>query len=160
MTSQQRPSVHQPDDRTPVIIGVGQFVNRNESLDDALEPVALMEQAVLAASSDAQLDGPPRADAVRVVGQLSWRYGNVPRFLAERLGVEPARLDYTTMGGNSPQSLINATALQIQDGEIDIAVLAGGEATRTRQRGRAAGIEFDWPKSQPETSPPSSARNW
>ena len=148
-----RSTPRRPDDRTAVIIGVGQFVNRSSSLDDALEPVALMELAVLAASTDAKLAGPPPADAVRVVGQLSWRYGNVPRFLAERLGLEPRRLDYTTMGGNSPQSLVNATALQIQTGEIDIAILAGGEATRTRQRGRAAGIEFDWPKSEPGDEP-------
>ncbi|HUS42543.1 MAG TPA: acetyl-CoA acetyltransferase [Ilumatobacteraceae bacterium] len=153
MTSPRRPPSRQPDDRTAVIIGVGQFVNRSESLDDALEPVALMEQAVLAASTDAKLDGPPTADAIRVVGQLSWRYGNVPRFLAARLGLAPARLDYTTMGGNSPQSLVNATALQIQSGEIDIAILAGGETTKTRLRGRAAGIEFDWPKSDPGDEP-------
>jgi acetyl-CoA C-acetyltransferase len=153
VNSPLRPASRQPDDRTAVIIGVGQFVNRSNSLDDALEPVALMEQAVLAASTDAGLDGPPRADAVRVVGQLSWRYGNVPRFLAGRLGLEPARLDYTTMGGNSPQSLMNATARQIRAGEIDVAILAGGEATRTRQRGRAAGIEFDWPKSEPGDEP-------
>jgi len=153
VNSQQRPASRQPDDQTPVIIGVGQFVNRSDSLDDALEPVALMEQAVIAASTDAKLDGPPKADALRVVGQLSWRYGNVPRFLADRLGLESARLDYTTMGGNSPQTLVNATALQIQSGEIDIAILAGGEATRTRQRGRAAGIEFDWPKSEPGDEP-------
>jgi acetyl-CoA C-acetyltransferase len=153
VTSPRRSTPDQPDDRTAVIIGVGQFVNRSDSLDDALEPVALMEQAVLAASLDAQLDGPPMADAVRVVGQLSWRYGNTTRFLAERLGLAPTRLDYTTMGGNSPQSLVNATALQIQAGDIDIAILAGGEATRTRQRGRAAGIEFDWPKSEPGDEP-------
>ncbi len=132
---------------------MGQFLNRSDSLDDALEPAALMEQAVLAASTDAKLDGPPKADAVRVVGQLSWRYGNLPRFLAERLGLAPAHLDYTTMGGNSPQSLVNMTALQIQSGEIDIAILAGGEATRSRQRGRAAGVEFDWPKSEPGDEP-------
>jgi acetyl-CoA C-acetyltransferase len=57
------------------------------------------------------------------------------------------------MGGNSPQTLVNATALQIQAGDIEIAILAGGEATRTRQRGRAAGIEFDWPKSEPGDEP-------
>ena len=50
------------------------------------------------------------------------------------------------MGGNSPQSLVNATAIEIQSGEIDIAVLAGGEATRTRHRARTEGIELDWPK--------------
>ena len=153
MTSQDQPAPRRLDDRTPVIIGVGQFVNRSDSLGDGLEPVAMMEHAVLAASTDAELDGPPTADAVRVVGQLSWRYGNVPRILAGRLGIEPARLDYTTMGGNSPQSLVNLTALQIQSGEVDIAILAGGEATRTRHRARAAGVELDWPKSEPDDEP-------
>ena len=136
-----------------MIVGVGQYVHRAASLDDAMEPVALMEQAVLAASTDAGLDGPPVADAVRVVGQLSWRYGNTPRFLADRLGLAPRHLDYTTMGGNSPQSLVNATAIDIQAGEIDIAVLAGGEATRTRHRARAAGVELDWPKAEPGDEP-------
>jgi acetyl-CoA C-acetyltransferase len=131
-----------------VIIGVGQYVHRSDSLDDALEPVALMEQAVLAASADARLAGPPAADALRVVSQLSWRYGNTPRFLAQRLGIEPHRLEYTTMGGNSPQSLVNATAVDIQAGNIDLAILAGGEATRTRARARKAGIEPDWPRSE------------
>ena len=136
-----------------MIIGVGQYVHRAESLDDALEPVALMERAVLAASSDAELDGPPAADALRVVSQLSWRYGNTPRFLADRLGIDPHRLDYSTMGGNSPQSLVNATAIDIQAGEIDIAILAGGEATRTRSRARRAGVELEWPKSEPGDEP-------
>ena len=86
MTSNDRPAPRRLDDRTPVIIGVGQFVNRSDSLDDAPEPVAMMESAVLAASTDAELDGPPTADAVRVVGQLSWRYGNVPRILAGASG--------------------------------------------------------------------------
>ena len=136
-----------------MIIGVGQYVHRAESLDDALEPVALMERAVLAASTDAGLDGPPAADALRVVSQLSWRYGNTPRFLAGRLGIDPHRLDYSTMGGNSPQSLVNATAIDIQAGEIDIAILAGGEATRTRSRARRAGVDLDWPKSEPGDEP-------
>ena len=97
------------DPRTPVIVGVGQFLHRADGLDDALEPVALMEQAVLAAARDAGLDGPPAADSIRVVSLLSWRYRNPARFLAARLGLEPAELGYTAMGGNSPQSLVNAT---------------------------------------------------
>jgi acetyl-CoA C-acetyltransferase len=142
------------DPRTPVIIGVGQYVHRADTLADGVEPVELMERAVSAAIADAGLDGPPAADAVRVVGQLSWRYGNTPRMLAERLGLSPTRLDYTTMGGNSPQSLVNATALDIQSGEIDVAVLSGGEATRTRSRARKAGVELHWPKS-PEGDEPT-----
>ncbi|MGB0114431.1 MAG: acetyl-CoA acetyltransferase [Ilumatobacteraceae bacterium] len=141
------------DPRTPVIIGVGQYVHRADTWEDGIEPTALMERAVLAASTDAGLSGPPDADAVRVVSQLSWRYGNTPRFLAERLGLTPRRLDYSPMGGNSPQSLVNQTSLDIQRGDIDIAVLAGGEATRTRNRARKAGIEIDWPKSDDGDEP-------
>ncbi len=130
---------------TPVIIGVGQYLHRTDRLDDALEPTALMERAVLAACDDAGLDGPPAADAVRVVAQLSWRYTNTPRSLARRLGLQPRRLEYTTMGGNSPQTLVNQTALDIQRGDVDVVILAGGEATRTRKRARNAGVELDWP---------------
>ena len=75
------------DPRTPVIVGVGQFLHRADGLDDALEPVALMEQAVLAASADAGLDGPPAADSVRVVSLLSCRYRNASARLAARLGI-------------------------------------------------------------------------
>jgi acetyl-CoA C-acetyltransferase len=143
-----------PDPRSAVIVGVGQYVHRAESLDDGLEPAALMERAVLAAAADAGLDGPPAADALRVVSQLSWRYGNTPAFVAARLGIAPARLESTTMGGNSPQSLVNRTALDIRSGAIDIAILTGGEATRTRGRARKAGVELDWPKS-PEGDEPA-----
>ena len=141
------------DPRTPVIVGVGQFLHRADGLDDALEPVALMEQAVLAAASDAGLDGPPAADSIRVVSLLSWRYRNPARFLAARLGIEPAELGYTAMGGNSPQSLVNATALDIQAGELDVAILSGGESWRTFMRARKAGVTFDWPKA-PEGDDP------
>ena len=142
------------DPRTPVIIGVGQFVNRTlDSFETSIDPVGLMAEAVVEAATDAGLDHPPHADTVRVVGQLSWRYGNTPRCLAERLGIVPERLEYTTMGGNSPQSLVNATALDILAGRVDIAVLAGGEATRTRMRARAQGVELDWPKSPPGDEP-------
>ncbi len=142
------------DPRSPVIVGVGQYVQRADTIADALEPVALMERAVIAAAGDAGLDGPPPADTVRVVSQLSWRYGNTPRFLAERLGIDARRLEYTTMGGNSPQSLVNATAFDVRSGAVDIAVLAGGEATRTRMRARKAGVELDWPKG-PEGDEPT-----
>ena len=43
------------------------------------------------------------------------------------------------MGGNSPQSLVNATSLDIQAGKLDVAILAGGEAWRTFMRARKAG---------------------
>ncbi len=141
------------DPRTPVIVGVGQYSHRADSLDDALEPAALMERAALMASTDAGLDGPPAADAVRVVNIIGWRYRNAPRFLAERLGIEDARLGETTPGGNSPQSLVNATAIDILAGDVDVAVLAGAEAFRTYMRARKDGVTLDWPKADGDDRP-------
>lgn len=141
------------DPRTPVIVGVGQYLNRAEGLDDALEPVALMERAVLAAADDAELDGPPPADSLRVVNVIGWRYRNAPRFLAERLGQTPRELAYTTGGGNSPQALVNRTSLDIQAGDLDIAILAGGEAFRTYMRARRAGTTLHWPKAPDDDLP-------
>ena len=101
-----------------------------------------MEQAVLAAASDAGLDGPPPADSIRVVEPaLAGATATRPRFLAARLGLEPAELGYTAMGGNSPQSLVNATSLDIQAGKLDVAILTGGESWRTFMRARKAGVD-------------------
>jgi acetyl-CoA C-acetyltransferase len=141
------------DPRTPVIVGVGQHVHRASGLDDALEPAALMELAARAATLDAGLGSVPAADALRVVGLISWRYGNPARFVAERLGISPAELALTTMGGNSPQSLVNRTAGEIARGELDLAILTGAEAWRTRMRARQHGADLSWPKADPADAP-------
>ncbi len=139
--------------RTPVIVGAGQYLHRAEGIDDALEPVALMERAVVAAATDAGLDAPPVADSLRVVNVIGWRYRNAPRFLAERLGQAPAELAYTTSGGNSPQALVNRTALDIAAGVLDLAILAGGEAFRTYLRARRTGATLDWAKAPDDDRP-------
>ena len=139
------------DPRSPVLIGSGQFLNR----DGGSDPVSMMATAVRQAAADAGLHAVPAAQAVRVVSLLTWRYGNAPLLLAEQLGISPADLGYTSNGGNSPQSLVNATAGEIQRGELDMAILAGGEASRTRKRARANGVDLDWPKA-PEGSLPRS----
>ncbi len=141
------------DPRTPVIVGVGQFLNRDATVENALEPVALMEQAVLRAASDAGLDGPPDADSVRVVNVIGWRYRNAPRFLAERLGIADAELVNSSNGGNTPQSYVNRTALDIQEGGLDVAIIAGGEAFRTYLAAKREGATLRWAKAADDDHP-------
>jgi acetyl-CoA C-acetyltransferase len=141
------------DPRTPVLVGAGQSLHRARGLDDALDPVALMALAVEEAVADAGLASVPDVDSVRVVGLLSWRYGNPSQVLADRLGIASREFAVTTMGGNSPQTLVNSTALAIQRGDLDVAILSGGESWRTRMRARKLGVELDWPKA-PEDSMP------
>lgn len=143
------------DPRTPVIVGVGQFLHRADGLDDALEPAALMESAIRSAATDAGLADVPAADSLRVVGLLSWRYGNPAWAVAERLGQAPRELAVSTMGGNSPQTLLNTTSLDILSGDLDVAILTGGEAWRTRMRAKKAGVELGWPKAPDGLEPVS-----
>lgn len=132
------------DPRTPVLIGTGQVLQRAEGLDDARDPVALMVEAITLAASDAGLSSVPNPDAIRVVSLLSWKYGNPAQFIAEDLGLTPRELGLSAMGGNTPQTLVNAASRQILAGEIDLIILTGGETTRTRARYNKAGLTPDW----------------
>jgi len=141
------------DPRSPVIVGVGQYLHRAASVDDALEPVALMEAAIVAAGTDAGVGGAPDVDSLRVVSSLSWRYGNPAWMLAARMGLATKELAYTAAGGNIPQSLVNLTSREILAGSLDAAILVGGEAWRTRMRARRDGAILDWAKAPAEEPP-------
>jgi acetyl-CoA C-acetyltransferase len=80
------------DPRTPVLIGTGQYVQRAQGLDDARDPVALMEEAINLAASDAGLASVPQPDAIRVVNLLSWKYGNPAHLIAQDLSLHPREL--------------------------------------------------------------------
>lgn len=141
------------DPRTPVLIGAGQFVHRATGMDDALDASALMCEAIRSAATDAGLTEVPNPDSVRVVGLLSWKYGDPAWVVANQLGLTPRETAATTMGGNSPQTLVNGTAMEIQRGELDLAILCGGEAWRTRMRARKAGVELEWPTAPADQMP-------
>ncbi|HZT65891.1 MAG TPA: acetyl-CoA acetyltransferase [Acidimicrobiales bacterium] len=129
------------DPRSPVLVGAGQFVQRPENLEEALEPVAMMAEAVAAAAADSGAEAiAGRSDLVAVV-KGAWRYADPGRLIAERFGASEARTAITGDGGNTPQSVINRLAARIAAGQLDVAVLVGAEGIWSRRRMRAAGVE-------------------
>ncbi len=133
------------DPCSPVLIGVGQSLQRTDDLDEALDPTLLMGAAIGEATLDAGLRSIPNPQALRVVSVLSWKHGDAAYLVAQQLGLAPTETACTPMGGQSPQSLVNVTAAEIQSGALDIAILAGGEARRTRARARKEGVTLAWP---------------
>jgi len=127
------------DPRTPVIVGVGQVNQRDESPE--VEPVDLMASAACEAADPRVLQA---LDSIRVVNLLSWRYRDPGLLLGERIGAADAATVYTGIGGNTPQSLLNRACRDIQQGRADAVLLAGGETWRTRMRLRANGLRPDW----------------
>lgn len=134
------------DDRTPILVGAGQLTQRDVEPQEALEPLAMMAEVARRACADAGVSARllERVDDLRVVNVFSWAYGNAPRLLAERLGMHPAHAVYTTLGGNTPQWLVNRTAARIAAGETRLALLVGAEAVRTVLRAQRAGIALGW----------------
>jgi acetyl-CoA C-acetyltransferase len=133
------------DPRTPVIVGIGQISRRPSSPDEALEPVDLMAEATRAAVADTGADGLlRRVQSVRVVEVLSWRYHDPAALVAERIGASPRETVVSTVGGNSPQMLVNRTAASIRAGELDVAVITGAESMYSRFKSRVAGGLPPW----------------
>jgi len=143
------------DPRTPVIVGVGQRSQRVDRGEPELEPVDLMVVAAQAELEDAGIADASAIDSVRTVSLLSWRYANPGALVAERLGVgHEVDSGISAMGGNSPQMLLNRTALDIQAGAVSCVLLAGAESWRTRMKYRAAGENPPW-TTEPEGTTPA-----
>jgi acetyl-CoA C-acetyltransferase len=134
------------DDRTPILIGAGQYTQKDVDPAHAKEPLLTMAECARRAAADAGTDERLLAtlDNVSVVNIFGWHYGNPPRALAEQLGAHPSSEIYTTLGGNTPQWLVNETAAQIAAGKIRLALLAGAEAVYTVARARRSGITLPW----------------
>ena len=100
------PSVTLPsgiDPRSPVIVGVGQHLDR----DGGPEPVDLMVRALRIAEADAGVEGLlVSAEVLGVVPVVSWRYFDPARLVAEAIGASPSARWYPAMGGNTPQLLV------------------------------------------------------
>jgi acetyl-CoA C-acetyltransferase len=134
------------DPRLPVVVGVGQ-VSQRVAPADARAPIALLADACRRADADAggARSLLERADVVAVAQIGSWRYPDPGALLARQLGIEPRSTVVSTVGGNSPQLLVNEMAARIQRNDLDIAIVGGAEAMHTRWRARREPrVELTW----------------
>ncbi len=134
------------EDRTPVLIGAGQFTQRDVDPAEAKEPLLMMVETARRAAADAGADARllTQLDTVAAVNVIGWHYPNAPQALSEQLGAHPTQELYTTVGGNTPQWLVNEIAAQIAAGRVRLALLAGAEAVHTLTRARRTHTELRW----------------
>lgn len=129
---------------TPVIVGVGEFIDRPADTAQALEPVASMAEALRAAERDAGADLLSKAETIELIGLISWRYADPVSLLCEKLGIAPVRRTNASMGGETPIRLIHEAAVRIARGEQSVALIVGGEAMNARNRARKDRSQLDW----------------
>jgi len=121
-----------------VLVGVGQAIQRPQEPTRAREPIDLLADAARAADADAGTARSvlARIDTIAVVDIVSWKYPDPGALLGRRLGVEPRTTMTTTVGGNSPQLLVNELAGTIAGGDVRAALIGGAECVYTRWRAR------------------------
>lgn len=119
----------------PVVIGVGDVVNRSLRLEDAKEPADLISQAVRNALHDTGLTESTSTsslvkniDSLSVVRTWTWEYPDLPGLLSTRLGIDPTYKIYSHNAGDRPTKYLDEAARRIATGQSKVAIVTGGEA--------------------------------
>ncbi|WP_407113684.1 acetyl-CoA acetyltransferase [Bradyrhizobium sp. LMG 9283] len=132
------------EDRIPVIVGIGEIVDRPKEITDGLEPLDLLEQALRRAEADSGAKLLGEVQSLDVVNFLSWRYRDPEKLLAQRFGISPAHCYYGPVGGESPIRYIHEAAKRIARGECGVAAVCGAEAQSTATKAERAGVKLPW----------------
>src|SRR5215813_11914041 len=133
-----------PEDRIPVIVGVGEIVDRPKEITQALEPLTLLEEALKRAEADSGATLLGEIGSLDVVNFLSWRYRDPEKQLAQRLGIAPTHCYYGPVGGESPIRYLHEAAQRIARGECSVAAVCGAEAQSSATKAERAGINLPW----------------
>lgn len=143
-------------DRTPVIVGVGQSVERIESpVYQGVSAAELAARAAEAALADSGVAQAARA-LVKVVGAVRTfedsnaapsPFGKPDKFplaIARRLGITPTRAVLEKVGGQSPVTILTEMGDRILAGETEAALVFGAEAISSTRHLSAKGEQREW----------------
>ena len=133
-----------PDDRTPVIVGVGEIVDRPRQITEGLEPLTLLVEALKRAEADSGGRLLAEIDSLDIVNFLSWRYRDLEQQLSMRLGITPKHAYYGPVGGESPIRYLHEAAQRIARGECSVAAVCGAEAQSSATKAERAGVSLPW----------------
>ena len=132
------------------IVGQAQASYHNETSVD--HPFELMQRIAKDSLDDAGLTA-DQVDAIGCVDPFSWTYADLGEKIAAKLGSGTVRDFWLPAGGTTPQDLLHEITKAMADSEIDVAVLVGAEAMRTRRKASRAGEELPWPPRDKSVSP-------
>lgn len=122
--------------RTPVLVGRSQIIGPAPDVERPITVDTLMNEAARAALDDAGVD-PAAVDLIGVVTGL-FRHPNIGQSVARTIGAPDAHTVLTSWGGNTPIAFVGDLGDRIARGEIDVALMLGGEANATRDAARRA----------------------
>lgn len=147
------------DPRTPVIVGLGQSVERIDAADYlGLSAADLAARAAEAALADSGAASTVRAQIGAIGAVRTFEDSNAapspfgkpdkfPRAVAARLGIAPPLAVLDTVGGQSPVTLLMEMGTRIMAGETAAALVFGAEAMSNARHLPAIGQTRPWAES-------------
>lgn len=134
------------ENRIPVIIGTGQLVDRDATLEGYLEPLEMLTRTAQGAAEDTGV-GPAlfqKLDTIALVGIVGWHPQNAPGLLGEKLGAHPTKEFTTGTGGQMGVSLTNLVANRIVKGESELALVGGSNNLKMLMQAIAEKTRLPW----------------
>ena len=141
----------------PVIVGVGQVVAQWDGADpnQAPSPIGLITQSIASAKADAGLNPAHQefdrlvvvrafADSLRTPFDPFGKAANLPAAVAESASIRANEIIYSPAGGEQPQFLVNELSNSISRGDIDMALITGGEANGALKTALKQSIQLNW----------------
>ena len=129
------------EEQIPILVACGQITDRSKD-GAGLTPPQLMadacKEAVIDSGCERLLE---KIDTIATSGltidapgfstPLSGSYSNLPKTVANLLGIHPSKYYSAATGGNTPQMLVNHFAGEIAEGRVGAVLLTGCEALCT-----------------------------
>jgi acetyl-CoA C-acetyltransferase len=140
------------DPRTPVLVGAATATQRVDEPGNAKEAALLMVEAAEAAARDAGDPELLRAAQVFLTPKGTWRYHDAASVVARHVGNHAARTVIADLG-ILQTTLFSRAAAAIAAGDVDVAVVVGGEAKFRDLRAAITGIsvhDIDDTGAQPD----------
>lgn len=134
------------EDQTPIIVGTGQLVDREASVERHIEPLDMLVTVARSAADDAGLTSAEleSIDTLALVGVAGWHPQNAPGFVAETLGAQPGNCYTTGIGGQVGVTLTNFIAQQISTGECEFAVIGGCNNLKVLIKAMSQQVKLEW----------------
>jgi acetyl-CoA C-acetyltransferase len=134
------------EDRTPVIVGVAQLIEREEDPQAALDPLAMLQQIARDAARDAGAGERllREIDTSALVEIAGWKAQNAPGLVAESLGARPRTTLLSATGGEMGLAVLNHVAARILAGETRVAFVGGANNFKTLSAAMAKRVPLAW----------------
>ena len=134
------------DERTPILVGTAQFVERNIDPAEATEPLLMLEKMARGSAEDSGAGDAllAKLDTVAVLNVAGWEARNPAQVVADKIGAPATKFYTSEMGGQIGVTAVNVLAERIVKGESQAALLAGCNNMRTLMKAGPAGVELNW----------------